>query len=111
MSSAAPGSTAHLFEVKSAQLPLVALLLKTSDWTLLAEELTAQFGSGSDSADFFDHDALVIDFSHLPAGEYTFRVTAANQDGIWNGEGAAVVDAWFEKADQLPSLSASDRLM
>lgn len=54
------------FEIKSAQLPLVALLLKTSDWVLLAEELTAQFGSGSESADFFDHDALVIDFSQLP---------------------------------------------
>lgn len=63
----APGHSPASFEIKSAQLPLVALLLKTSDWTLLAEELTAQFGSESDSADFFDHDALVIDFSHLPA--------------------------------------------
>jgi septum site-determining protein MinC len=62
----APGHSPASFEIKSAQLPLVALLLKTSDWTLLAEELTAQFGSESDSADFFDHDALVIDFSQLP---------------------------------------------
>jgi len=29
-------------------------------------------------------------FSHLPEGEYTFRVTAANQEGVWNPEGATV---------------------
>ena len=29
-------------------------------------------------------------FSHLPDGEYIFRVTAANYDGIWNNEGASV---------------------
>jgi signal transduction histidine kinase/ligand-binding sensor domain-containing protein len=29
-------------------------------------------------------------FSHLPYGEYTFRVIAANRDGVWNNEGAAL---------------------
>ena len=29
-------------------------------------------------------------FSHLPYGEYTFRVIAANYDGVWNNEGATV---------------------
>jgi len=29
-------------------------------------------------------------YSHLPPGEYTFRVLAANRDGIWNTEGASV---------------------
>ena len=29
-------------------------------------------------------------FSHLPYGTYTFRVIAANYDGVWNNEGAAV---------------------
>jgi signal transduction histidine kinase/ligand-binding sensor domain-containing protein len=29
-------------------------------------------------------------FSHLPPGSYTFRVIAANSDGIWNTEGALV---------------------
>ena len=50
------------FEIKSAQLPLVALLLKTSDWQALTAELHAQFGPDGESPDFFDHDALVIDF-------------------------------------------------
>ena len=29
-------------------------------------------------------------YSHLPPGEYTFRVLAANRDGVWNTEGASV---------------------
>jgi len=53
------------FEIKSAQLPLVALLLKTSDGATVAADLLRQFGPEGESPDFFDHDALVIDFSHL----------------------------------------------
>ncbi len=55
------------FEIKSAQLPLVALMLKTSDWHQLAADLQAQYGVAGDIPDFFDHDPLVLDFSHLPA--------------------------------------------
>ena len=29
-------------------------------------------------------------YTNLPAGEYTFRVQAANNDGVWNEEGAAL---------------------
>ena len=29
-------------------------------------------------------------FSHLPYGEYTFRVLAGNRDGVWNQQGAAL---------------------
>jgi len=29
-------------------------------------------------------------FTHLPSGEYIFRVKAANNDGVWNEEGLAV---------------------
>jgi signal transduction histidine kinase len=29
-------------------------------------------------------------YSHLPPGDYTFRVIAANADGVWNTEGARV---------------------
>jgi septum site-determining protein MinC len=50
------------FEIKSAQLPLVALLLKIQDWKTLSADLLAQFGPEGESPDFFDHDALVIDF-------------------------------------------------
>ncbi len=68
-----PVSTARLaqvqlqrsYEIKSAQLPVVAMLLKTSQWDVLATDLVKQFGTNGECADFFDHDALVLDFSHL----------------------------------------------
>ncbi len=62
-SNQAPAS----FEIKSAQLPLVALLLKTTDWDLLAVDLLRQFGADGENPAFFDHDPLVLDFSPLPA--------------------------------------------
>lgn len=53
------------FEIKSAQLPLVALMLHVSDWEHVATDLLKEFGPQGECPDFFDHDALVIDFSHL----------------------------------------------
>lgn len=53
------------FEIKSAQLPLVALMLKTEDWALVQADLSQQFGPQGENPDFFDHDALVIDFTQL----------------------------------------------
>lgn len=53
------------FEIKSAQLPLVALLLKTSHLASLTGELLQQFGPEGESPDFFEQDALVIDFSQV----------------------------------------------
>ncbi len=52
------------FEIKSANLPLVALLLKTTDLVALSRELALRFG---DIPDFFDQDALLIDLSPLAA--------------------------------------------
>ena len=52
------------FEIKSANLPLVALLLKSTDLATLAQELKARFG---DMPDFFDSDPLVIDLTPLNA--------------------------------------------
>lgn len=59
-SSQSPAS----FEIKSANLPLVALLLKSSDLDLLAREFAQRFG---DIPDFFDQDPLVIDLTPLNA--------------------------------------------
>ena len=50
------------FEIKSADLPLVALILKTEELQVVETELLQEFGPESDSPDFFDHDGLVIDF-------------------------------------------------
>ena len=55
-------ATPLTFEIKSANFPLVALLLKSTDLAALAREMTLRFG---DIPDFFDQDALVIDLSPL----------------------------------------------
>ena len=64
MTVALAGRAPAAFEIKSANLPLVALLLKSPDLGLLADELKARFG---DIPDFFDNDPLVIDLAPLQA--------------------------------------------
>ena len=66
MSVALAGNAPVTFEIKSAQLPLVALLLKSADLARLAEEFAQRFG---EMPDFFDHDALVIDLAPLMASD------------------------------------------
>jgi septum site-determining protein MinC len=67
------GRAPATFEIKSANLPLVSLLLKSGDLGALAAELAAQFG---DSPDFFDNDPLVLDLSPLN-GESTTEIDIA----------------------------------
>lgn len=62
MTVAISATTPATFEIKSANLPLVAMLLKSTDLAALQRELTLRFG---DIPDFFDQDALVIDLSPL----------------------------------------------
>ena len=54
-------TVAQSFDIKSAQLPMVALVPKNSDLAQVIADITTQFGPGSDSPDFFDNDALVLD--------------------------------------------------
>jgi septum site-determining protein MinC len=62
MTVALAGRAPASFEIKSATLPLVALLLKSPDLALLEEELRARFG---ELPEFFDKDPLVIDLAPL----------------------------------------------
>ncbi len=66
MSVALAGTAPSTFEIKSAHLPLVALMLKSSDLDRLATELAQRFG---DMPDFFDNDPLVIDLHPLNVAE------------------------------------------
>ena len=66
MSTVLSASAPTSFEIKSAQLPLVALLLKSADLVRLAEEMKQRYG---DIPDFFDHDPLLVDLSPLQTGE------------------------------------------
>ena len=70
MTVALAGRAPATFEIKSANLPLVALLLKSSDLSLLAQELQDRFG---EIPDFFDNDPLVIDLAPLGEGSVDFR--------------------------------------
>ncbi len=58
------GKAPATFEIKSANLPLVALLLKSPDLSALAHELAERFG---DIPDFFDNEPLVVDLTPLQA--------------------------------------------
>lgn len=55
---------ANSFEIKSAQLPLVALHVKSDNMELMVADVLKQFGKEGDSPNFFDQDAMVLDFSH-----------------------------------------------
>src|SRR3990167_5988753 len=66
MSTTLSASAPSTFEIKSANLPLVALLLKSADLTRLSAEFAQRFG---DVPDFFDHDPLVVDLFPLQVFE------------------------------------------
>lgn len=65
MSLALAGQAPATFEIKSAHLSLVALLLKSPDLNHLAAELEQRFG---DMPGFFEGDATLIDLQALPPG-------------------------------------------
>lgn len=54
------------FEIKSAQLSLVALLPKSGQWAVVVADLLAKYGKQGKNPDFFDHDPVVLDFSAIP---------------------------------------------
>ncbi len=60
----AAGKSPELFELKSASLSLLALVLKTADPAALDAELQAKLG---ETPDAFHHDPLLLDLSQLPA--------------------------------------------
>ncbi len=60
MSPATTGATPPSFEIKSAELALVSLLLKSVQLDVLANDLRHRFG---DNPDFFDQDPLLVDFT------------------------------------------------
>ena len=60
MPSVNSGSTRPYFDLKSATLSLIAVVLKTVDLAALAQEMEIRFG---DTPDFFDQDAVVINLT------------------------------------------------
>ena len=62
MADVSSGRSRAVFEFKSATLPLIAVILKTTDLDVLSEALDAQL---ADTPDFFEQEPVVIDLSHL----------------------------------------------
>jgi septum site-determining protein MinC len=56
-----------IFELKSASLSVVALVLRTTDLAALSQAMSAQFGS---NPELFSHDPVVIDLSQLPSKNF-----------------------------------------
>ncbi|MDP2817460.1 MAG: septum site-determining protein MinC [Polaromonas sp.] len=70
---ALPASSPATFEIKSANLPLVALLLKSPDLDALSRDLALRF---DDIPDFFDNDPLVVELSALALDEHAIDFAA-----------------------------------
>jgi septum site-determining protein MinC len=62
MADASAARTKTVFEFKSATMPLIAVILRTTDLDALAVALDAQL---ADSPDFFEQEPVVIDLSQL----------------------------------------------
>lgn len=61
--SATTGKAPDLFELKSASLSLLSLVLKTADLAALEQSLSSRLG---ETPDAFHHDPLLLDLSQLP---------------------------------------------
>ena len=72
------GQAPATFEIKSADLPLVALIIKTSHLDQLAADLMEQYGPQGESSDFFDHDALVFEVIFIQTKQTMIRFHFCN---------------------------------
>lgn len=63
------------FELKSASLPVVALLLKTTDSQAIGKALTERF---ADEPDFFDNDLVIFDLSAIQKERKSLDFAALN---------------------------------
>jgi septum site-determining protein MinC len=66
MPAPSSGNTPALFDLKSASMTMVAVLLRTADLDALAQALTQRLGG---TPDFFNLDPVVIDISALSADD------------------------------------------
>lgn len=62
MAVAPAGNPPAVFDLKSASLPLLAVVLRSTDPTVLAQALAHRFG---DTPEVFDHEPVILDLSTL----------------------------------------------
>ena len=114
----AAGKTPELFELKSASLSLLALVLKTADPAALDQELIAKL---SDTPDAFHHDPLLLDLSQLPAidpveavaeteGATAMAHEAQGQLSLDDGATESLADSATESAADVPAAAPAARV-
>ncbi|WIT10351.1 septum site-determining protein MinC [Paucibacter sediminis] len=79
----------EIFELKSATLTALSLVLRSSDLQALAEALQARLG---DTPEVFNQDPLLIDLSQLPAAAPAAQVGDDGQLSLVSEAGAAALD-------------------
>jgi len=79
----------EIFELKSATLTALSLVLRSSDLQALAEALQARLG---DTPEVFNQDPLLIDLSQLPAAAPAAQVGDDGQLSLVSEPGAGALD-------------------
>jgi len=66
MAAVSTGTAPAVFELKNTSLPLVSLVLKTTELAALADQLAAHL---RDTPQLFNHDPVVVDLTALPRAD------------------------------------------
>ena len=110
-----PVSLPASFEIKSAQLQLVALLVKTPDLDALVPQLLAAYGPDGESPEFFDQDALVLDFSAIASdvatGDMPRLLDTLKLCRLLTVAVRGVPNTWLEQAQLLGLVVAPDEVV
>ena len=124
--TASASSSSICYEIKSADLALVALLLKTTDLETLSHDLKTQL---ADTPDFFDQEAVVIDLGGLSETEKTHSIDFPALMGLLRshsmlpialrsgspaqmqaGKAAGLLDATFARILKTPAAAATPKV-
>jgi len=124
--TASASSSSICYEIKSADLALVALLLKTTDLETLSRDLKTQL---ADTPDFFDQEAVVIDLGGLSEAEKTHSIDFPALMGLLRshsmlpialrsgspaqmqaGKAAGLLDATFARILKTPAAAPSPKV-
>ena len=109
MASRSKDQAAVAFELRSASMTLVVLVLKTTDMAVIERELTARF---ADTPDMFSHDPVVIDVAQaegdptsidwalLAAAMSRFNMVAVAVRGARDDQLAAALEAGLAEAPE-----------
>ncbi|HSY17387.1 MAG TPA: two-component regulator propeller domain-containing protein, partial [Candidatus Acidoferrales bacterium] len=89
LSPAWPGAVMLTPENEQLEIHFTALNFSAPKRAKLAVQFRYQL-EGNDKKPKDIGDTRVAYFSKLPPGNYTFRVTACNEDGVWNETGASL---------------------